>query len=416
MPLSKSGRIVLIDDEKKEIDPIITTLSTQGIPFIYFDGNMVTLPKKPLKGIRFVFLDVELKGMAGQPDPTKASGVIARLKKIISVNNGPYVIIFWTGHSQVIPLVLSNCKIAKIPPVGYFDLRKPTNTPYDINKINRRLKQKLGKIGAFHLYVEWDNTINEASKEFVRTFSSLVTSGPNWSRDTAALFYNLYKTYVDLDVTQDKDEQFKYACHLMNRSFLDTLENFIRKDLKIPKHFNLENRELPNNSKAKLNTSLFLSKGIISRHSPGNVYTHSDTALKESLIRDYFPNGQIPDECELCMVIISPECDLARNKVMKIKRTEGLLHRLHRVLFGLKIPSGELNKSRRERASDYRIGPIWHDKKSRTLIIHFATIAFHSEGELPVHPMFTLKRDLLFDLQSKAANHVNRLGNYLLKE
>ncbi len=412
MLISESGRIVLIDDKKDEIESLLNSIWSHGIPFLYFDGTQETLPNKPLEGIRFVFLDIELRGMKGQSAKTKASGVVAVLKKIISEDNGPYVIIFWTKHKEAIVPVIENCNTEKIPPVGWVDLEKPEG----IEKITERLEQKLGEIGAFQLYVSWENIVNNASKEFVRTFSSLVNLGNNWSKDTAALFYKLYKAYVAKNELQDKEEQFKCACHLMNRSFLDTLENLTRKDLTLPEGFKLENKELPSDTEAKLNTSLFLSDSIINRHSPGNVYSYNDAVLKETLIQDIFKAEQTPNECALCMVIISPECDLAQNKVLKAKGNGGTSPPLHRVLFGLEIPSDENSKLRDKRESDYHIGPIWHGEKSSMLILHFATMSFHSEGKLPERPLFTLKRDLLFDLQSKAANHVNRHGNYLLKQ
>ena len=415
MLISENGRIVLIDDKRDEIEALLITLGQYGIPYIYLDGTQETLPEKPLKGIRFVFLDIQLRGMEGQKNKTKASGVVAILKKIISEDNGPYVIGFWTAHKEVILLVLENCKTGGISPVTWVDLEKLADVA-DVNKITERLQDKLKQIGAFKLYVEWENTVNDASKDFVRTFSSLVKLGSDWHKDTEALFYKLYKAYVEKNELQDKEEQFKCACHLMNRSFLDTLENFTRKYLTLPEGFKLEKKEISGETIAKLNTSLFLSDSILSRHSPGNVYSHNDTTLKESLIQDTFKAGQTPNECVLCMVIISPECDLAQNKIIKAKGTGETLHPLHRVLFGLKIPSEENGKLRERRDSDYHIGPIWHEEKSSILILHFATISFHSEGDLTQPPLFTLQRDLLFDLQSKAANHVNRLGNYLLEE
>jgi hypothetical protein len=412
MLISENGGIVLIDDKREEIESVLTTLGRYGIPYIYLDGTQPTLPQKPMRGIRFVFLDIELRGMEGQQPKTKASGVVGILKKIIAEDNGPYVIGFWTRHKEVIPHVLENCEKQRIPPVTYVDLEKLA----DIGGITERLREKLGQIGAFQLYVSWENVVNAASKEFVRSFSSLANLGTEWSSDTAALFHKLYKTYVDKHDLQNKEEQFRCACHLMNRSFLDTLENLTRRQLNLPEGFRLERKAISGETIAKLNTSLFLRESITSRHSPGNIYLHHDDALKGSLIQENYRQGQTPAPCELCMVIISPECDLAQNKVMRAMGGDGTPYPLHRVLFGLKVLSGEADKLRDRRDCDYGIGPVWHGNKSNTLLFHFATMSFRSEDEMPEPPLFTLQRDLLFDLQSKAANHVNRLGNYLLKQ
>ncbi len=117
MHLPKSGRIVLIDDKADEAQPLISSFAINAIPHLYYDGRPEGLPETPLDGIRFVFLDIELQGMQGQNDKTKASALVGRLKKIISISNGPYVIIFWTKHGEVIQRVLENCTSASIPPV-----------------------------------------------------------------------------------------------------------------------------------------------------------------------------------------------------------------------------------------------------------------------------------------------------------
>ena len=412
MLISESGRIVLIDDKRDEIEPVLNSLWNHGIPFLYYDGTQGTLPNKPLEGIRFVFLDIELRGMKGQSAKMKASGVVAVLKKIVSQNNGPYVIIFWTNHKEAIEPVLENCNTEKIYPVASVDLKKPAG----VEKITERLEQKLGDLGAFRLYVEWENIVNKASTEFVRTFSSLVNLGGNWSKDTAVLFYKLYEAYVEENKLQDKEDQFKCACHLMNRSFLDTLEYVTREDLKLPEGFKLEKGSVTSETKAKINSSLFLGEALTNRYNPGNVYTQDDDVLTRMLMGSIFKEGQKPGECTLCKVIISPECDIAHNKMISITGAEEKPEVAHRILYGLLVPAGPANRlNPTGREGYFRIGPIWHDNQEKELIFHFATMSFSPENEFTEPPLFTLKRDLLFDLQSKAANHVNRLGNYLLK-
>lgn len=412
MLISESGRIVLIDDNRDEMDLVLNTLARQGVPSIYFDGTAEQLPEQPLKGIRFVFLDIELSGMEGQDDKTKASGIVGILKNILSSDNGPYVIAFWTDHKEVIPLVLENCKKAGIPPVTSVDLEKPAN----LNQITERMHDKLKTIGAFQLYVEWENTVNKASIEFVRKFSSLASIANDWSKDTSILFHELYKAYVEENEFEDEEEQFKCACHLMNRSFLDTLEFTTRNKLKLPEGFKLEQGAISNETKAKLNFSLFLGDALTVRHNPGNVYKIDKDEYKNMLIGSFFKDGQSPATPILCKVIISPECDIAYNKMISIKEPDGKSDVAHRIIFGLILPvfpTSSLVPTGRD--AFFRIYPIWYDNKEQELIFHLASMSFCPEKEFTQPPLFTLKRDLLFDLQSKAANHVNRLGNYLLK-
>lgn len=412
MLISENGRIILVDDIQKEIEEVLTSLRNHGLPFLYFDGTQETLPQEPLEGIRFVFLDIELRGMKGQSIKTKASGVVAVLKKIISTNNGPYVIIFWTKHKEAIEAVIENCSKEKIPPVKCVDLEKPVG----VEKITERLEQKLGDIGAFRLYVEWENIVNKAAIEFVRKFSSLVNLDTDWSKNTEAIFFKLYKSYVEENEIQDKEDQFKCACHLMNRSFLDTLEYITKKDLKLPQGFELHAGTVTKQTIAKLNFSLFLGEALTGQPNPGNVYTQNNDVIKGMLIRSIIKDGQDPGGCTLCRVIISPECDIAHKKMIYIAGAEGEPKVMHRILYGLLLPDGPTNRlNPKGRESYIRIHPIWHDNKEQELIFHFATMSFHSEEEFTESPIFSLKRDILFDIQSKAAIHVNRLGNYLLE-
>lgn len=416
MLISENGKVVLIDDKGEEIEDVLTTLAKHGIPYMYFDGTPDKLPETPLIGIRFVFLDIELQGMKGQPNKTKASGAVARLKKIISKDNGPYVIIFWTGHQEVIPDILKNCTKEGISPVISFDLEKPLKGIYDIHKISERLENKLKDIGAFQLYVEWENNVNSASSQFVNAFSTLVPTGQNWSKDTASIFYKLYLTYVDENTVNDEAEQFKCACYLMNRSFSDTLELTTGRDLKLPVGFKLEKGTIDIDTIAKLNSSLFLCETPVSRHKPGNVYLQNNVIIKKMLLNALFKGGGVPKKSNLCKVIISPECDIAHNKMILINEADNVLKIAHRILWGLMVPiNQEYKLNEKGREGFFSVGPIWHENKAQVVIFHFGTISFQSENEFSNGPLFTLSRDLLFDLQSKAANHVNRLGNFQLE-
>lgn len=94
MNLSNSGRVVIIDDEYKEIEEPIKILGKHHVPYVYLDGNPDHLPERPFTGIRFVIMDIELsEGFGGLDEKTRASAIVGVLEKIISKNNGPYVLI-----------------------------------------------------------------------------------------------------------------------------------------------------------------------------------------------------------------------------------------------------------------------------------------------------------------------------------
>jgi len=423
MNLPNNGRIVLIDDDAKEVQPLLNALGRLPVPYIYYDGSWDNLPANPTGGVRCVFLDIELQGMEGQEPKTKASGITGILKKIISDSNGPYVIIFWTRHEEIIAAVLENCKKSGIPPVESINMEKTdwmNGAGVNIDALSKSLHEKLGPIGAFLLYVEWENILNDSCKQFVADFSSLVPTGNTWSRDTFFIFYNLYKTFVGKDTSDDKTEMFRCACHLMNRSFLDTLENKTSAELKIPAGSELIQGAISDETKARLNSSLFIGANILGRPSTGNIYPITDESLLNCLKDNIFKSGQEPGQIKLCCVIITPECDLAQKKVITFKGPNDEEYRVHRVVYGIYFPTSENSKAMQNRFNSegkdayFHIGPLWYDKQRLKVVIHSSTIAILSADKFSEGPLFRIKRDLLFDLQSKIANHVNRLGNYQL--
>ena len=89
---------------------------------------------------------------------------------------------------------------------------------------------------------------------------------------------------------------------------------------------------------------------------------------------------------------------------------------LHRVVHGVFFEDSS-DYSRGNKGGDgvFEIYPFWFEGKRYRTLFYFATMEFVSSKRLEQSTaILGLKRDLLFDLQSKAANHVNRLGNFML--
>jgi len=415
VPLSKSGRVVIVDDQYDQAIPLMEALGSKGAPYLYFNGKVKTLPKKPVEGVRFVFLDIELDGMAGQDDKSKASGLVAVLKKIIGESNGPYVIIFWTTHHNVRDLVLENCATKKISPVISIDLDKADCMVGDsIAKITSALDLKLKDIGAFQLYTEWENLIHTSASEVVEGLSNIAKekTGKEWSKKTAALFFTLYKNYVDKNVTENNEEKFRLSCHLLNRTFSGVLESNTALKLKLPDGLKINQAiALSDMEKARLNKALFIGDSLSSKPSTGDVYFEDGNAkLLNDMKKAIFSDA--PGSCRLCKVVLTPECDIAQNKTFKTKyRTKEIS--VHRVLYGLLY-----EEKKQPRGQVYKVGPIAYRGNGggdeRSILIHFlfSTLTTCRETDFKGAPVFTLKRDLCFDLQSKAANNLNRLGEY----
>ena len=422
MQLSSAGGVVLVDDNFDEAAPLIRALGHQGFSHLYFSGSMGELPEEPLTGIRFMFLDIQLAGMHGQSNENIASALLSVVTRIVSATNGPYVVVFWTAHENVIEKVMENLDASGIAPVQYIvaDKLDFIGDTFDLGALLDHIQEKLNAIGAFALYVQWENLLNVAAKEFITNFSSHAPKGSAWSQETARLFYRLYKARVGKNELDDELQQFRCACHVMNRCFLDSLQSKTDQHLELPEGLSLsdDGPTLSNEVNAKLNTSLFLSHHHAARPHTGSVYITHGRRIRDMLALLLFKNDQRPMSIKECQIVITPECDLAQSK--NLVKADG--SRVHQVVYGVfyameKISIKEERKRLHDKGKDsrYMILPLWHDDAIYVLVTHFASLSLAAETELPNTPDFTLSRDIMFDIQSKAANHMNRLGNYLLQ-
>jgi hypothetical protein len=420
MQFSNSGRVVIIDDKlEEEAIPLMSILAKQHIPYLYFNGKVQELPETPLTGIRYVFLDIELSGGSGSAAEKRLAGTATSvLKKIISKENGPYAILFWSKHTECIDFIIANCRRAGIKPVTHLDLeksecKKDGNFSFEI--LASKLDDCLKNIGVFSIYTEWENAVNRASINLVNNFSVQIENSTEWSNSTSRLFYNLYKAYSDQE-TDDPNAQFSKACILLNRSFQDEL-NIKTSTFNLPVGLRFNQSPLTLIEIAKLNNSIFLNS-VNNGVSTGTIIFDSKLKLKRAMVNKIFKESKIPKNISLCKIVITPECDLAQNKTIKFGTNV-----LHRCVYGLRVPfeKNENMKNFRDRYHEkgrdasFHIGPVCYKKKTYMFVFHFGTVTMEYEDMCGKKILFSLKRDLLFDLQSKAANHVNRLGNFQLQ-
>ena len=84
-----------------------------------------------------------------------------------------------------------------------------------------------------------------------------------------------------------------------------------------------------------------------------------------------------------------------------------------RVVYGVLFEHGKINPKKAD--SFFSVEPFRFKDKNHTVVFNFQTMGGVKRDSLKKEAiLFGLRRDLLFDIQSKAANHVNRLGNSII--
>ncbi|MDD3535067.1 MAG: hypothetical protein PHC50_02850 [Candidatus Cloacimonetes bacterium] len=406
MYLTNSGRIVIIDDKLNEVLPLMVSLSKMGAPYYYFSGEEDDLPKAPMNGIRFVFLDIELDGFGGRDEKSMASSLVSKLSKIISKENGPFTVIFWTKHQEIIENVINYCKKAEIPPIHYVDLEKTTCAANSYHDLPIFINDKLKENGALLSLVQWENLVHKSCSDFVHDFSSLVQVDEEWSSKISGILYGMAQADLGQN-TNDNDTNFKAALRLLNQSFDDILHKLTNNDLSCPDGFELQYRKLEEEIKAKINNWLFIDSNTHESIRTGDVMKckTEDDCVKS--VKKYF-NVQQADGV-LCHidVVITSECDIAQKKTLKTKDNETI----HRVLKGLILAND--TKIKKTQAIEC-FGPFLYDNKIAQICLHLGTTMLASESDLEV-PEFRIRRALSNEIQAKTSCYLNRVGNSIIK-
>lgn len=417
-----SGRVVIIDDKYEEIEDFLNFFNQKGVSYLYYDGSKQNLPSNPLEGIRYLFLDLELfPGTIS--DKNRISVIVGTVLNIISQSNGPYIVLFWTQHSEDIGSIKSFLNDSKIPPAQYVNLEKNTflREKDKFKYVEQKLNEAIQTIEAIDLYIQWEEVLKKASCKFITELFNLIPINEDtWSENTYALFYKLYKTFVEKNITDDNYYQFKAACHLLNRSFLDYLEKETD-HVVLPEKFDLKDKELDEAVVAKFNRSLFFQHYKPYNKKTGACYKVDDEEFLKALKNDIFKESKVPEQSCLIKTVITPECDIAQNKLLKINNDEKSLF-LHRLIYGVlqevdDISYIEFKKWIKDsnKESKFIVKPFLYSDNRAVIIYHFSSLSTEAMDISENEPDFVLQRDLLFDLQSKASNHLNRLGNFMLE-
>ena len=411
MNIPENGKVVIIDDEVEEGFPLVKALTKNSIPTIYFTGNLEELPKSPLKGIRIVFLDIVL-GTDGQPAKTQIASAAKIFKSIIDKNNGPYLLIAWTIHEEHI----NGIKVAlnDMPPSCFLNLEKSKckdkDGNFNIKKIEKKIKGELKKVSAFHLFALWENLVHQASGEVVNDFSALYQTDDQWDKKISSVLFHLAKAYAgEKTKSMNNKEIIRNALLSFNGAFIDTLENKIRNSI-LTKSKNMTLNQLTPEITAKINRKLhlFVDKNI-KNPEPGNVYRVTKDLGIRLDVNELFEQNKLatyPRRDELLLKIkyvfleASPSCDYAQNNL-----------RVHRCLSGVMWPHEHQDKIKKKADFMY-ITPLLEIDGGLFKIVFNLRYLISIPIELLKNKKAICKfrHDLLTDVQSYIARHINRPG------
>ncbi|MFN0303572.1 MAG: hypothetical protein ACKVQU_24820 [Burkholderiales bacterium] len=201
IPRLASPSVCVIDDEEEEYVPILDALMTLGLGCIHVRGNNGDpLPPKPFEALRLVFTDLHLSGEVGK---TAASHTANVVKKVVSAECGPVLIVIWSkyagdpaGNASLPPedqpteADLFKTELLSSEPkfkgrVAFAEMPKPKLPDRPaveewVKTLQIEIERVLTTIGAFEILWTWEALARDAGIEVSETLTKLMeTNGAN---------------------------------------------------------------------------------------------------------------------------------------------------------------------------------------------------------------------------------------------
>lgn len=449
----QNPKVLVVDDHYEEVEPLLTLFSKQGIPYIYYDGKMDSVPEKPFSSIRYVILDIDLYGRtSGLNEKNKASALAGYLGQLITIKESPYEILFWTRHEDVIEYIISYLNEEDGSPVVYKSLEKPSKDELTPEYVKSKIFSDLND-DAFEFLLKWEDSVSQDASRFTNNISNIIKqevkkTSEKWNASMKNILSKLACTYLGVSKisSEDKDNALEYASHVFNQSFSEGLSLVDKSvSLNIPLQTSVSLQTI-----AELNSILFIDKIGDSKIENGKIFFADEKDTIFSLLNDKIlsKQGKKDCKCTFISVILTPSCDLSHKKYLF---TGNPLQEYHRILSGLKIEVGDnedyesyFNYSASAYSKKNKVDNLQIDDKTKkeiksciscnkpeflyetnpfvdengkvcVFVFHFGTVQTKAIEPGQIKFSYLLKNSLLSDLQTKLANHVNRLGNSMLE-
>lgn len=456
MFLPINGRIAIIDNEIKEVEPLFEVFSRNRIPYVFIKGDEKDyLPDESdeTNDIRIVFLDLNLVGSRTPTEKEIKSTLYSVLKRVISKNNFPYSIILWSKQDNQYKNLVEDLFTNDLPdrkPISIDEFIKSDFFSLDEVRLDshKDIIEEVNKVLMLHqsynTLIYWENKVHKSADYTLQSVFSSYESD-QWVNQSNFIIEKLSQAYLGFSnhKTSNYIARTKGSLQAFNSIFFDTLEsqiNILSNITDRPK-LTYEEITLPKEKLLdSLNFKLIASKTELELDYPGVVISDtndkSDAIFKnifnESVDRFSFQEdinnfstldekaagkalekkySAMRKECrgswKKVYIVVTPLCDKVQNKQRKIRVVKGF------------VIEKKYRKYLDQKSEALYISPsffIEEDEKSFILVLNFRyffTIPTDKkirDNIKNVVPVFRLRNTVIAEIQSKLARHINRQG------
>lgn len=199
-------RILIVDDKPEHGEAIARTLWRLGYASLFVLYDQAALANGdygPYQGVRLIFMDIDLAGTGSVGNGSIAyADVVATIKSILDSNNGPWVLVTWTGHADHAERLLSYLKDPdrlpeELQPISNDVMEKEKFIHDDGTDRNGailpRLKEVIRQDNATGCLLGWEAGVWESANQVVAELSQTANQlkGDDIHKNLGHLLYEL---------------------------------------------------------------------------------------------------------------------------------------------------------------------------------------------------------------------------------
>ena len=425
-----SNRIIVIDDNRDDLNAICNIFHKNGIGCRGFEYDPFSLPNEPLTGIRFVFIDMNLNPAGGGDIKSSLKDAI---KHFISVENGPYILIFWTNRVEEIDDFINfinrdddDVKL-KLKPLHITHIDKNEfidSEDHLTDKINTILSDDFVKC-----IIQFDESALNAATKTLNAILSTINVSDKWGEqaefDNACrlVFSKIAestsgltqaKLNPDLALKESLASIFKHVlCQNQDdywREYLTPLQTAEKSnDISFPDAFSLEKlNSIYHIDTSRIEQKSIKDRGAVCKFSQQDksvvfndlFHTEYQLWLNESFHKLSTVNSA---EIELVAVEFSAACDFSQNK-----------DRTNKYILGVLISSIHGKKLRNTRLKDQIFlmpFDFHYENQNYTLALNLNyTFNLPKQPNVLSGPLFILSKETMDMLGLEYSSHLSRIG------
>jgi hypothetical protein len=325
MILPNNGKVVIIDDQPKDVIELISALSKEKVPFVHYkEEDLSDLPDSPIENVRLIFLDLELITDTYLSAKNVTSPIKTRLMRVLKPHTA-YALIIWSkkenDYKQALLDDFEN-EFSAYKPIFHTSLPKADiiGKKGAMDKIKKELKIEISKFKSFNAFLIWESIVNESSGKLTNEIASLYPPNNEWDNKTKFLLYKLAVAYSGKTVKNfDEIQQLKNALYTLTLTFTDNIDNSI--DKLINRAFSdliSSTEQHINDFTTVINKLLLISDGNDDVTQPGNLF-FPDVELQ---VRDGKNENDYISRKSACFKIPEEKQEIALSGIEKSYKSE----------------------------------------------------------------------------------------------